>query len=62
MTGWLQQELSIFGFRTCTTVLWLIEQSSILCARFECPVALQTFLLELFATAHDCDTGLLCLH
>ena len=34
-----------------------MEQSSILSAKFDCPVARQN--CSLFATAHDCKTGLL---
>ena len=45
----------MFGFRTHTTALWLMEQSSILPAKFDCPVARQNFLV--YATAHDCETG-----
>ena len=45
------------GLRTHITALWPIEQSSILSAKFDCPVARQDF--SLFATAHDCETGLL---
>ena len=52
--GWLQQKLPKFGFRT--TAFWPVEQSSILSARFDCPVARQNF--SLVATAHDCETGL----
>ena len=33
-----------------------MEQSSILSAKFDCPVACQD--VSLFATAHDCETGL----
>ena len=38
--AWLQQKLPKFGFRTHTTALWPVEQSSIL---FDCPVACQEF-------------------
>ena len=34
-----------------------MEQSSILSAKFDCPVARQTF--SLLATVHDCETGIL---
>ena len=47
--GWLQQKLPKFGFRTHTTALWPMEQSSILSAKFDCPVARQNF--SLVATA-----------
>ena len=36
-----------------TTTLSLVEQSSILPAKFDCPVARQN--CSLFATAHDCE-------
>ena len=47
---------SKFGFLTRTTALWPMEQSSILSAKFDCPVARQN--VSLLATAHDCETGL----
>ena len=34
-----------------------MEQSSILSAKFDCPVA--RYNISLLATAHDCETGLL---
>ena len=34
-----QQKLSKFGFHTHTTALWSLKQSSILCVKFDCPVA-----------------------
>ena len=37
--GWPQQELPQLGFRTHTTALWPVEQSSILSAKIDCPVA-----------------------
>ena len=37
------KNLPKFGFRTHTTALWPVEQSSILSARFDCPVAHQEF-------------------
>ena len=55
--GWLQQKLPKFGFYTDTTALWPMEQSSILFAKSDCPVAHQNF--SFLATAHDCETGLL---
>ena len=54
---WAQQKLPKFGFPTHTTALWPVEQSSILPAKFDCPVASQNFLF--IATAHDCETGFL---
>ena len=50
------KKLAKFGFRTHTTALWAMEQSFILSAKFDCPVARQN--LSLFATAHDCETDL----
>ena len=41
--------------RTHTTALSPKEQSSILSAKFDCPVACQN--CSLFATTHDCETG-----
>ena len=55
---WPQQKLPKFGFRTRTTALWPVEQSSILSAKFDCLVP-QKF--SLLATAHDCETGLFTL-
>ena len=49
---WPPQKLPKFGFRTRTTALWPMEQSSILSAKFDCPVARQN--LPLLAIAHDC--------
>ena len=43
-----------FGFRAHITELWSMEQSSILSAKLDCPVARQNFLL-LARTAHDCE-------
>ena len=37
--GWPQQKLPKFGFHTHTIAFWPIEQSSILFAKFEFPVA-----------------------
>ena len=45
-----------FGFLTHTTTLWPMEQSAILCAKFDCSVVYQNF--SLVATVHDCETGL----
>ena len=56
MNGWLQQKLPMFGFRTHTTALWPMEQSSILSAKFDCPETHQN--CSLLATVHDCETGL----
>ena len=42
--------------RTHTAALWPMERSSILSAKFDCPVACQNF--SRVATAHDCETGL----
>ena len=39
-----------------TTALWPLEQSSILSAKHDCPVAHQNLLF--LATAHDCENGL----
>ena len=55
--GWLQQKLPKFGFRTHATAIWPMEQSSILSAKFDCPVACEN--VSLLETAHDCETGLL---
>ena len=54
--GWPQQKLPKFDFRTHTTALWPVEQSSILSAKFDWPVVRQN--VSLSATAHDCETGL----
>ena len=54
--GWPQRKLPKFGFCTQTTALWPIEQSSILSAKFDCPVAHQNLLL--LVTAHGCETDL----
>ena len=54
--GWPLQKFSKFGFCTQTTALWPIEQSSILSAKFDCPVAHQN--LSLLVTAHGCETDL----
>ena len=43
--GWPQQKLPKFGFRTHTTALWLIDQSSILSDKFDCPLARLDFSL-----------------
>ena len=54
---WLQQELPKFGFPTShTTALCPMEQSSILSAKFDCPVACKYF--SLLDTAHDYESGL----
>ena len=55
--NWLQQNRRHFGFRADTTALWPIEQSSILFAKFDCPVA--HLNLPLLATVHACETVLL---
>ena len=54
--SWLQQKLPKFDFRTHTTTLWLMELSSILSAKFDCPVAHQNFsLLHTYMyTKHEC--------
>ena len=44
-----------FALRAHTTALWPVEQSSILSAKFDCPMARQN--LSLLATAHDCGSG-----
>ena len=44
------------SFHTYTNALWAMEQSSILSAKFDCPVAHQN--VSLLATVHDCETGL----
>ena len=54
--GWPLQKLPKFGFCTQTTAFWPIEQSSILSAKFDCPVAHQNLLL--LVTAHGCETDL----
>ena len=52
------------SFQTHTTALWLMEQSSILSAKFDCPVARQNF--SLLTTAHDSigpsHDGVISLH
>ena len=50
------QVLPTLRFRTHTTALWPMQQSSILSAKFDCPVVRQS--ISLLATAHDCKTGL----
>ena len=54
---WPQQKLLKFGFRTQATAPWSVEQSFILSAKFDCPVACQN--ISLLATAHDFEIGLL---
>ena len=47
-----------FTFSYCAWLWnWLVEQSSILSAKFDCPAAHQN--CSRLATAHDCETGLL---
>ena len=58
-SGWLQQKLPKFGFRTHTTALWPVEQSSILSAKFDCSVA--RLNISLLATAYGCETGFMNL-
>ena len=41
--GWPQQKLPKFGFRTHTTALWPMEQSSILSAKSDCQPELFRF-------------------
>ena len=41
--GWPQKKLPKFGPCSHRTAIWLIEQSSILFAKFDCPVARQNF-------------------
>ena len=53
------QKLKKFGFHSHTTALWSAEQSSVLSAKFDCPVARN---LSLLATVHDCKTDLLTFH
>ena len=55
---WLSSGLPVFVIFSYCAWLWncLMEQSSILSAKFDCPVAHQ--YLSLLATAHDCETGL----
>ena len=43
LTAMPQQKLPKFGFCTHTTALWSMEQSSILSAKLDCPVARQNF-------------------
>ena len=57
--GCLQQKLLMFGFHAHTTAIWSMEQSSILSAKFDRPVVRQN--CSLFATTHDCETGLYSL-
>ena len=52
--SWPQQKLPTIGFCTHTTALWLVEQGSILCTKFDCPVICQNF--SLLIAAHDCET------
>ena len=52
--NWPQQNLTKFGFRTDTTALWPIEQSSILFAKFDCPEA--HLNLPVLVTVHACET------
>ena len=44
------------AFRTHTTALWPMEQSSFLSAKFHCPIAHQN--LSLLAAAYDYQIGL----
>ena len=44
-TAGRNQKLPKFGFHIHTTALWSMEQSSILFAKFDCPVARQNFSL-----------------
>ena len=52
-----QQKFGNVRFRTHTTALWPMEQSSILSAKFDCPVAHEN--LSPLGTAHDCGSGFL---
>ena len=52
-----QQKFAKVRFRTHTSALWPMEQSCILFAKFDCPVAHEN--LSLLATAHDCGSGFL---
>ena len=55
---WPQQKLSkSFFYLYSHTALWPMEQSSIISAKFDCPVARQNVLL--LTTAHDRESGLL---
>ena len=51
------QKLPKFRFRTHITTLWAIIQSSILSAKFDCPVAHQN--ISTSASAHDFGNGLI---
>ena len=53
---WPPKKLPSFGSLNHATALWPVEQSSILSAKFDWPVACQK--LSLLATAHDCETDL----
>ena len=46
--GWPQQKLAKFGFRTRTTAIWPMEQSSILSAKFAYPLARQNTVYFMF--------------
>ena len=49
-------ELTFKGVCTHTTALWPVEQSSILSAKFDCPVALQNFShISIAISVHDCE-------
>ena len=54
--SWLQQNLPKFCFWSLKTAVWPMEQSSILPAKFDCPVACQNFSLIHVASACDCKT------
>ena len=43
--GWVHQKLLKFGFRTHTTALRQVQQSSILSLKLDCPAARQNVLL-----------------
>ena len=45
-----QQKLPKFGFRTQATALWLMERSSILSTKFDCPVHHQDLSLSVDVT------------
>ena len=45
-----------FSYSCNCTLATRVEQSSILSAKFDCPVACQN--ISFLATAHDCETGL----
>ena len=53
-------KLPNFGFCTHTTALCPMEQSSMLSAKFDCP--LSSGPPELFTAAHDCETELCLLY